>query len=216
MALAGERIRSRRAELGLTLAQVAEMSGLSAPYVSSLERGHSNPTVSALDAVAGALGQSVADLFGGSGHQPPARTGGAPAGSSSDVDAGSQECSAPGPMAAPLGPVVGEWMRITRDELRVWADSEGAALTLPELMRKLIRETAPGARVDFPSGTGVWSGDWDGLVDCPTAHPYVPMGRSGVGRCRQERTRIARLSMTTRSAARRSRKGSVAVWPMWL
>lgn len=61
----GERLRSRRKALGLTLAEVAELSGLSMPYVSNLERGRGNPTVEALSAIADALKFDLADLFGG-------------------------------------------------------------------------------------------------------------------------------------------------------
>lgn len=50
--------------LGLTLAQVAEESGLSLPYVSNLERGHGNPTLDALRAISGALQQSLSDILG--------------------------------------------------------------------------------------------------------------------------------------------------------
>lgn len=55
----GERLRARRTALDLTLAEVAERSGLSLPYVSNLERGHGNPTMDALRALAGALEASV-------------------------------------------------------------------------------------------------------------------------------------------------------------
>lgn len=60
----GTRIRARRTALGLTLAQVAETSGLSLPYVSNLERGRGNPTLEALRSLASALGQSITDLLG--------------------------------------------------------------------------------------------------------------------------------------------------------
>ena len=46
----GSRLRARRVELGLTLAQVAEQAGLSLPYISNLERGRGNPTLDALNA----------------------------------------------------------------------------------------------------------------------------------------------------------------------
>ena len=60
----GQRIRARRTALGMTLAQVADKSGLSLPYVSNLERGRGNPTLDALRAVSSALDQSVTDLLG--------------------------------------------------------------------------------------------------------------------------------------------------------
>jgi transcriptional regulator with XRE-family HTH domain len=58
------RLKSRRMELGLTLKQVADKAELSIPYVSNLERGVRNPTVSALTALAAALDTEVADLVG--------------------------------------------------------------------------------------------------------------------------------------------------------
>ena len=53
----GARLRARRIALGMTLAEVAEVSGLSLPYVSNLERGHGNPTLDALLSLAQALKQ---------------------------------------------------------------------------------------------------------------------------------------------------------------
>lgn len=61
--LLGQRLRARRTELGLTLAQVAEDAGLSLPYVSNLERGRGNPTLDALQAIAGALATSLGALM---------------------------------------------------------------------------------------------------------------------------------------------------------
>jgi len=52
----GERIRSRRRELGLTLVEVAERAGLSHPFLSQLERGLARPSMSSLFRIAGALG----------------------------------------------------------------------------------------------------------------------------------------------------------------
>jgi transcriptional regulator with XRE-family HTH domain len=51
----GEHLRARRRELGLTLGEVASIAGLSLAYVSNLERGHGNPTLDALRALAAAL-----------------------------------------------------------------------------------------------------------------------------------------------------------------
>jgi transcriptional regulator with XRE-family HTH domain len=60
----GQRLRARRVELGLTLAEVAEKAGLSLPYVSNLERGRGNPTLEALGALARALDTPLASLIG--------------------------------------------------------------------------------------------------------------------------------------------------------
>ncbi len=51
----GSRIRSRRKELGLTLKQLAETSGLSAPFISQVERDHSVPSLISLVSLARAL-----------------------------------------------------------------------------------------------------------------------------------------------------------------
>jgi transcriptional regulator with XRE-family HTH domain len=59
-----DRIRTRRLELGLTLAEVAERAGLSLPYVANLERGRGNPTVDALRKLAAALEIPASRLLG--------------------------------------------------------------------------------------------------------------------------------------------------------
>ena len=60
----GLRLRARRSELGLTLAQVSQEAGLSLPYVANLEKGRGNPTLDVLVALAGALGLRPANLLG--------------------------------------------------------------------------------------------------------------------------------------------------------
>ncbi|MFC7640626.1 helix-turn-helix domain-containing protein [Streptosporangium lutulentum] len=71
----GQRLRSRRAALGRTVASVAAEAALSVPYVANLENGRGNPTVSALDRLAEALGTrltvTLADPDSGSGEPPP-------------------------------------------------------------------------------------------------------------------------------------------------
>ncbi len=58
------RIRSRRRQLGLTLATVAERAGVSVSYVANLEHGRGNPTVDRLRSIAEALETSLAELVG--------------------------------------------------------------------------------------------------------------------------------------------------------
>ena len=60
----GKRLRARRAELGLTLGQVADRSGISLPYISNLERGRGNPTLEALTKLAEALEVPLSGLWG--------------------------------------------------------------------------------------------------------------------------------------------------------
>jgi transcriptional regulator with XRE-family HTH domain len=52
----GRTLRSRRQEAGRTIASVAVDAGLSVPYIANLENARGNPTVSALQQLAAALG----------------------------------------------------------------------------------------------------------------------------------------------------------------
>ncbi|GAA2669837.1 helix-turn-helix domain-containing protein [Nonomuraea recticatena] len=56
----GRHLRSRRTALGRTVASVAIDAGLSVPYVANLENGRGNPTLSALNQIAHALGTRLA------------------------------------------------------------------------------------------------------------------------------------------------------------
>lgn len=67
----GQRLRARRVQLGLTLAEVADKAKLSLPYVSNLERGRGNPTLDALGALARALDIPLASLIGDEGPVEP-------------------------------------------------------------------------------------------------------------------------------------------------
>jgi transcriptional regulator with XRE-family HTH domain len=55
----GEILRERRKAAGRTIASVAVDAGLSVPYIANLENGRGNPTVSALDRLATALGAQL-------------------------------------------------------------------------------------------------------------------------------------------------------------
>jgi len=59
----GRRLRERRTAQGRTLASVALDAGLSVPYVANLESGRGNPTLSAVQGLARALGARAADLL---------------------------------------------------------------------------------------------------------------------------------------------------------
>jgi hypothetical protein len=78
-----------------------------------------------------------------------------------------------------LLPVV-RWNIVTRDDLLRWADAEGAPGQLPELVRRLIHETARESveALDFPGGSGVTSGGFDGFARSSSATPFVPAGPS--------------------------------------
>lgn len=55
----GARLRARRAAAGDTIASVAMRAGLSVPYIANLENGRGNPTLTALAALAQALGATL-------------------------------------------------------------------------------------------------------------------------------------------------------------
>ena len=58
----GHELRNERQRAGRTLADVAEHSGVSLPYLSEVERGLKEPSSEVLGAVAGALGLRLVDL----------------------------------------------------------------------------------------------------------------------------------------------------------
>ena len=60
----GDCLRATREERGLTLEQVAELSGLSKSHLSRLESSERQPSVAALLALSEALGVPVSALFG--------------------------------------------------------------------------------------------------------------------------------------------------------
>lgn len=60
----GAEIRTRRKALGLTLDDLAERSGLSPHYLSTLENEHRDPRLSTITAVAKALRVPLAELLG--------------------------------------------------------------------------------------------------------------------------------------------------------
>jgi len=55
----GARLRTRRTAAGETIASVAMRAGLSVPYIANLENGRGNPTLTALTALAQALGAEL-------------------------------------------------------------------------------------------------------------------------------------------------------------
>jgi len=56
----GHRLRMARFEKGLTLKDVARLSGMSATHISEVERGKTSPTIGALQRITGALGANPA------------------------------------------------------------------------------------------------------------------------------------------------------------
>lgn len=68
--LVGRNVARIRQQKGLTQEQLAEASGFSQQYISSLERGRRNPTVITLYELAQALGVSHVDLVAVSSRRP--------------------------------------------------------------------------------------------------------------------------------------------------
>ncbi len=59
----GRKVRARRKELGMTLAEVAEKSGLGRSFVSEIERDLVSPSIASLLKLCRALGLGLRDLF---------------------------------------------------------------------------------------------------------------------------------------------------------
>jgi XRE family aerobic/anaerobic benzoate catabolism transcriptional regulator len=59
------RLRSLRAEVGLSVTELAARAGLSRRYLTEAEAGRANPSLLKLDALAGALGVGIAALLAG-------------------------------------------------------------------------------------------------------------------------------------------------------
>ncbi|MFG1818497.1 helix-turn-helix domain-containing protein [Kribbella sp. NPDC049174] len=71
----GEVLRDRRKAAGRTIASVAVDAGLSVPYIANLENGRGNPTVSALDRLATALGAQLEVSISDEPPPPPPSVG---------------------------------------------------------------------------------------------------------------------------------------------
>lgn len=94
--LVGGRVRRRRAERGLTLARVAELTGLNIGYLSQIENDKASPSLETLAAVAAALDVPIAWFLLDTSAPPrvvraadrPRRDGSPPGGDISQVDGG--------------------------------------------------------------------------------------------------------------------------------
>jgi transcriptional regulator with XRE-family HTH domain len=63
----GARLRQLREQKGMSARQVAELAGVTAPYLSRLENGRVSPTVASLARLVAAMGETMATLF----QEPP-------------------------------------------------------------------------------------------------------------------------------------------------
>lgn len=74
---------------------------------------------------------------------------------------------------------VTQWPPITRDDLQQAARSDGFAGVLPQLVRRLIAETAVGLiELEMPGEGGVAAGGFDGVVTASGSTVEVPAGTS--------------------------------------
>jgi transcriptional regulator with XRE-family HTH domain len=69
----GQRVRALRADHGVTARRLAELAGFSPGYLSRLETGQVNPTISTLIRIMDALGEPVTRLFEASQAGPVVR-----------------------------------------------------------------------------------------------------------------------------------------------
>ena len=54
---------------------------------------------------------------------------------------------------------------VTRDDIEGWVERFDAKGFFPILMSKLVRATThANTQIDFPSGSAVFIGGWDGIV----------------------------------------------------
>jgi len=60
----GLEIRRRRTELGITLEELAKLSGLTPNYIGKLEHGRVNPALSTMILIARGLGLQIGELLG--------------------------------------------------------------------------------------------------------------------------------------------------------
>ena len=70
----GRRLAGRRAELGLSRAELGRRCGADANYIAYLEEQPASPAFSTLLRIANALGTTVTDLAGGNADHAPGRT----------------------------------------------------------------------------------------------------------------------------------------------
>ena len=61
----GERVRALRAEAGISQEKLAELSGLHRTYISGVERGERNPSLTSISRIAKALKVSLSEVMEG-------------------------------------------------------------------------------------------------------------------------------------------------------
>lgn len=80
----GHEVRTARKRLGITVADLATATGLSAGMLSKIENGNISPSLTTLQALSRALGVAITDLF--RGYEEPRNAVFVPAGEGVDVE----------------------------------------------------------------------------------------------------------------------------------
>ncbi len=64
---------------------------------------------------------------------------------------------------------------VTRDDIERWAETSFSKGDLPYLISRLVRATTPMSTIaDFPTGSALFVGGWDGTVTCQEDTAFVP------------------------------------------
>jgi transcriptional regulator with XRE-family HTH domain len=143
----GTRLRQARLRSGITVRELARQLGVSASFVSQLENGKSQPSVSTLYALAQCLGESIDRLFLQQDQSPGAAAPGS----------GTEEPTVPSDQQGRVHPQPAEPPPNSRAQLASPADAWG---DIPSGQYRLSI-TAPGDRTRLVMGGGVI---WEQLV----------------------------------------------------
>ena len=74
----------------------------------------------------------------------------------------------------------GSILKITSTDIVHWADTIGARVTLPVLLRRLVHaDIGSAGRIDFPGNDAGQRKGWDGFSDVPDGGIWVPKGKVG-------------------------------------
>ena len=66
----GQSLKALRNDMGISLRELARMTGMSAAYIVSIEKGTSSPTIATLSKVLKALGTDLATFFANASSEP--------------------------------------------------------------------------------------------------------------------------------------------------
>lgn len=154
--LTASQLRAARALAGWSQQDLAKEAKVAPSTIADFERGQRAPMANNLHAMRKAL-----ELTGIHFLEGGATKGVLP-----------QKIRAEEPRGLPI-----KWVDAT--DLKQWSDRRDAQNALPELLRRLVRATAPKIiRMDFPSGDSIQCSGWDGTCEVEGETQYVPNGFS--------------------------------------